>query len=75
MTLEGTICLIVNVQAQVNILGIPKEASTFGQLADILVQSVLRMGHNYNRINVIFDTVKRRLSLEPGTTGQEQVHQ
>jgi hypothetical protein len=64
--LEGTSCLIVDGQAQVNILGKPKEASTFGQLADIFVQSVLRMGQNYDRIDVVFDRY-RETSIKSGT--------
>ena len=48
-------CLIIDGQALVCALRKPKGIKTFGQLADIFVHSVLSQGHQYARIDVVFD--------------------
>ena len=48
-------CLIIERQALINALRKPQDAVTFGDYADIYVQTVLTSGQNSQRIDVAFD--------------------
>jgi hypothetical protein len=52
---QGSSCLIVDGQALAVALGRPDKALTFGDLADIYVSTVLKLGLKYQRIDVVFD--------------------
>ena len=52
---EGTSCLIIDGQALVQAIGKPHGATSFGDLADTLVKSVMQMGAKFDRIDVVFD--------------------
>ena len=51
---EDTV-LITDGQALVAAIGKPKTAKTFGDLADIFVETVLQSGSQFKRIDVMFD--------------------
>ncbi len=53
--LDGSSCLIIDGQALVRAIGKPKDACTFGELADEYVKHVLEMGNKFERIDVLFD--------------------
>jgi hypothetical protein len=47
--------LIIDGQALVIAIGKPKEAATFGDLADVFVRAVLQGGASFHRVDVLFD--------------------
>ena len=53
--LPGLAALIIDGQALVVTLGKPTNATTFGDLADIYVRAVLKLGADFQRIDVVFD--------------------
>ncbi|KAJ8868589.1 hypothetical protein PR048_030127 [Dryococelus australis] len=52
---ETSSCLIIDGQALVVALGKPDNALTFGNLADMYVMTVLKVGYRYQRIYVVSD--------------------
>ena len=63
---ESSSCLIVDGQALVVALGKPNIAVTFGDLADIYVRAVLKIGSSYQRIDIVFDRYREE-SIKGGT--------
>jgi uncharacterized LabA/DUF88 family protein len=63
---ETSSCLIIDGQAHVVAFGKPDHAQTFGDLADTYVRSVLKAGHGFQRIDVVFD--RYRADTIKGTT-------
>ena len=58
--------LIIDGQALVIAIGKPKGASTFGDLADAFIGSVLQSGAAYSRIDILFDRYYD-ISIKSGT--------
>ena len=52
--LDNPCCLIIDGQALVMALGKPSDVKIFGEYANMFVQTVLRMGAQYQRIDVAF---------------------
>lgn len=52
-------CLIIDGQALVVALGKPDGAVTFGDLADTCVNTVLKAGAKYHRIDIVFDRYRK----------------
>ena len=51
----GTSTLILDMMARVQTIGLPNRASTFGDLADVFVNSALVSGHDFHRLEVVGD--------------------
>ena len=66
ITIEGSSCLIIDGQAQVNSIGKPTNAKTFGNLADIFVTSVFQSATSFDRVDIVFDRYKDE-SIKSGT--------
>lgn len=64
--LQDESMLIVDGQALVIAIWKPQEAKTFGDLADIFVETVLRSGAQFQRIDVLFDRYHTH-SIKSGT--------
>ena len=58
--------LVIDGQALVFAIGKPQTAKTFGELADVFVDSVLQSGALFRRIGVLFDRYKEH-SIKRGT--------
>ena len=52
---ENPSCLIIDGQALIYSLGKSKNCSTFGELANRFIDSVLYQGRSYDRIDIVFD--------------------
>ena len=55
IVLDQPSTLIIDGQARVVAIGKPPNCKTFGELGDVFVESVLKSGHQYRRIDVVFD--------------------
>ena len=53
-------CLIIDGQALLVALGKPPGAVNFGDLADIFVETILRKGSQYQRIDIVFDRYREQ---------------
>lgn len=60
---KGKSCLLIDGQALVQAIGKPAEATTFGDLADVYVKSVLKKGDSFGRVDILFDRY-RDLSIK-----------
>ena len=52
-------CIIIDGQAVIAAIGKPKDAKTFGDLADVFVNTVMHIGKKYKRIDLVFDRYKQ----------------
>ena len=64
--ITGTASLVIDGQALVMALGKPPGVSTFGNYADVFMKSVLDMGAEFDRIDLVFDRYDQA-SIKAGT--------
>ena len=59
-------CLVIDGQAVVVAIGLPKGSKTFGDLGNAFFSRILHLGANYDRIDIVFDRYYRD-SINAGT--------
>ena len=69
--IPGDATIIIDGQALLVSLGKPQNATTFGDLAQIFIQSIYKSGAMYTRIDVLFDRYEQ-LSIKSGTRSRRQ---
>ena len=69
--LDNPGCIIIDGQALVMALGKPSDVKTFGEYANMFVETVLKMGAQYQRIDVAFDRYQSN-SIKRGTRAKQK---